>query len=161
MMEKDFLQSLKYIGFTARIKRLSDGLLYDAIRVYKNTDIGIEPNWHLVFLLLKEKEKLTVTEIAKKLGFSHPAIIKIIKKMRENDYLESIQDEKDHRKTYLKLSEKSIKELPELEKNWNHIQSVIQEFADDDFLHKLSIIEEKLLEESLFERYINRTIPNE
>jgi DNA-binding MarR family transcriptional regulator len=160
-MERDFLQSLKFIGFTARIKRLSDGLLYDAIKVYKNSDVDIEPNWHLVFLLLKEKEKLTVTEIAKELGFSHPAIIKIIKKMRENDYLEAISDEKDHRKTYLQLSKKSINELPKLEENWNQIQSVIKEFVDEDFLLKLNHMEQQLQELSLFERYINKTIGHE
>ena len=74
-MKDDFLQELVFVGFTARMKRISDSLMYDARKIYEDLDIGIEPNWHLIFLLLKKEEQLTVTEIAQKLGFSHPVVM--------------------------------------------------------------------------------------
>ncbi len=151
-MKKDFLQELEYTGFTARIKRLSDGLLYDAINVYKNMDKEIEPNWHLVFLLLKEKGEMSVTEMAKQLGFSHPALIKIANKMKAKGYLEGFLDPKDSRRTLLRLTKKSIIEIPHLEQNWELIQSVIQEFIDKEFLDKLTEVENRLNEKSLLER---------
>lgn len=160
-MEKDFLQQLEFAGFTARIKRLSDGLLYDAIKVYKNMDKDIEPNWHLVFLLLKDKGEMSVTEMAKHLGFSHPAIIKIVNKMKAKGYLEGVLDSKDSRRTLIQLTEKSIGELPQLEKNWDLIQTVIQEFIDHDFLEKLSIVENQLREERLLERVKRKIEENE
>ena len=152
-MSNDFVQSLAYTGFTARIKRLSDTLLYDAKNVYKHSPLTIEPNWHLVFLLLKEKEGLSVTEMAKELGFSHPAIIKIVKKMEENNYLISKPSLTDNRKTLFYLSEQSKKELPKLEESWNTIQQIIQEFVSPELLNELIKTENKLKEASLFERY--------
>lgn len=151
-MENDFLQELEYTGFTARIKRLSDGLLYDAINVYKDMDKDIEPNWHLVFLLLKKKGEMSVTEMAKSLGFSHPALIKIVNKMKAKSYLEGILDPSDSRRTLLRLTKKSLEEIPHLEQNWELIQSVIQEFIDDDFLNRLTEIENLLRDKSLLER---------
>jgi len=151
-MKNDFLKQLHSKGFTARIKRLSDTLIYNAREYYKHSILDIEPNWHLIFLLLKEKKQLTVTEIAFTLGFSHPAIIKIVKKMKEHGYLESIADKNDSRKQQIQLSEKAIKKLPEMEEEWLKIQEVIDEFVDDEFLQKLGEVEEKLAELSFMER---------
>ncbi len=156
IMKDDFLQELVFVGFTARMKRISDSLMYDARKIYEDLDIGIEPNWHLIFLLLKKEEQLTVTEIAQKLGFSHPAIIKIIKKMKEAGYIESITDIKDSRRQLLQLSEKSIKDLPIFEKEWTAIEKNIEDIVDKAFLQKLSEVEEKLQNGGLFERYKNQ-----
>lgn len=155
-MKEDFLKELEFVGFTARIKRISDSLMYDARKVYEDLGIGIEPNWHLIFLLLKKENQLTVTQIAQKLQFSHPAIIKITKKMKEKGYLISITDSKDSRKQLLQLSEKGVKELPLFEKEWDKIETIIKEFVDQDVLDKLQGIEEKLNESGLFDRYKNK-----
>ena len=156
-MENDFVQSLAYIGFTARIKRLSDGLMYDAKSIYNQSSLDIEPNWHIIFLLLKDQQELTVTEIAKQLRFSHPGIIKITNKMKEKGYLKSRADSSDSRKTLLSLSKKSLDQFPEFEVEWNAIQEVVEEVVDKDFLKKLSQLEEKLAEGSISERFIRKT----
>lgn len=154
-MSEDYLQELEFIGFTARIKRLSDSLIYDARKIYKNLELDIEPNWHLIFLLLKKKGKLSITGIAKELGFSHPAIIKIIKKMKEKGYVSSISDENDNRKQFIQLTKKSFNELPQLEQHWDTIQQKIEDLVSKDFLTKLNKIEHLLENKSLFDRVIN------
>lgn len=154
-MKKDFLNELEFVGFTARIKRISDVLMYDARKVYEDLQIGIEPNWHLIFLLLKKNKQLTVTEIAHHLKFSHPAVIKIVKKMKAKGYIEAITDVKDSRRQLLQLTEKSKEALPIFEKEWDKIEIIIQEFVDVEFLDKLNKIEDKLQEKGLFERYKN------
>ncbi len=159
-MEKDFIQSLQFAGFTARIKRLSDQLLYSARNVYTHLDSDIEPNWHLVFLLLKQKGALTVTEIAHHLGFSHPAVIKIVKKMKDREYLSSHTDEQDSRRQLIELTPKSLHLLPTLEAKWNEIQQTIQGFVTSDFLDELAIVENELTKRTLYERYIDHTSNN-
>ncbi|BDD09151.1 hypothetical protein FUAX_15830 [Fulvitalea axinellae] len=153
-MGKDYLKTLEYVGFTARLKRLSDTLIYDAKEVYKQLDLEIEPNWHVIILLLKKEEKLSVTEISKKLGFSHPAVIKITRKMKEKGFLNSVTDKTDSRKQLLSLSEKTIQCLPALEQQWDLIQKVIKEFVSPSFLKELDKTEDKLSEKSLLERVI-------
>jgi len=152
IQEKDFLQELAAFGFTARIKRISDALMYDAKKVYEFADLEIEPNWHLIFLLLQKEGQLSVTEISRKLGFSHPAIIKITKKMKLKEYLESATDSNDSRKQLLSLSEKSKNILPAFEEKWKKIEEVMEEFVDGEFLARLAEIEQKLDDKSLFER---------
>ncbi len=159
-MEKDFLRTLEYAGFTARIKRLSDTLMYEARSIYDGTEIDIEPNWHLIFLLLKEEKELTVTEISKKLGFSHPAIIKITKKMKDQGYLEGVVDGRDSRKTLLRLSSKSLEKLPQFEQKWEVIQSIIGNVIGQDFLPRLAEVEDNLKEKNLKERFIEKNENN-
>jgi len=156
-MQDDFLQQLEYAGFTARIKRLSDQLLSSARKVYQYEQIDIEPNWHLVFLLLKKEGKLTVTEMAQKLRFSHPAVIKIVKKMKDHGYLSSLADKQDSRKQLIGLTAKSKRLLPSLEERWNVIQETIQGFVTQETMAELKRLEEQLNEKALHERFISNT----
>ncbi len=152
-MHTDFLPELKHLGFTARIKRLNEKIVSSTLAHYSNLNIKLEPNWHVIFLLLKEKGELTVTEIANVLGFSHPAMIKITRKMMEKGYLEAHKDALDGRKTLIGISSKGRKLLPAFEQEWSRIQQVLQEVVDDDFLQKLTELEQKLNHQSFAERY--------
>lgn len=155
-MDNDFLRILKHKGFTARIKRLSDSMFYDSKRYFSNYHLDLEPNWHMVFLLLKAEKELTVTEIAKRVKFSHPAIIKITKKMKEKGYLESLPDASDNRKILLRLSKKGLKQLPIFEEQWEKVDRVLKEVVDEDFLAKLAEIEDKLNTLSISERFLKK-----
>lgn len=160
-MEEDFIKTLRFAGFTARIKRLSDQLLYSARALYADSETEIEPNWHLVFLLLKEEKALTVTEIGQRLGFSHPAVIKITQKMESSQYITRVTHPADSRKQLLQLSTKGQEELPELEAYWHQIQETIQEVVSQDFLDELEKIENKLQTKDLYQRYKDHVINNE
>lgn len=152
-MNRQYLENLGQNGFTARIKRISELLIYDARKIYKSLNLEIEPNWHLVFLLLKREKQLTVTQIAQQLNFSHPAIIKIVKQMKKKGYLQSTTDSNDARRQLLQLTKKSEKELPVLEREWGKIHRLLQDVVDSDMLRKLSEIEKKLNYMGLYERY--------
>ena len=151
---KDFIDTLKYYGLSARIKRLSDTLNTEARNINAHLGFDIEPNWHLIFLSLKE-ESLSVTEIANQLQFSHPAIVKIIKKMKERGYVNSVQDKQDARKQLLSLTTKSKKLLPTFEKGWGQIQLALQDCSDNEFLDNIKHFEKNLKEASLVERVQN------
>lgn len=148
---RDFIDEIAYFGLSARIKRLSDTLNGEARNINAYLGFDIEPNWHLVFLSLKE-QSLSVTELAKQLQFSHPAIVKIIKKMKDRGFIKSIPDKKDSRKQLLSLTAKSRKLLPHFEEEWNNIQQVLNACSSDGFLDSIRLFEEKIREKSVFER---------
>src|SRR5699024_10171458 len=106
MMEEDFLVEMGYSGLTARLKRLNDQFVYQTKAFYKAKGVEIDPNWHMIFLLLINYDRLTVMEIAERLKLSHPAIVKLVNKMKAKGYLTSKRDEQDKRKFQLQLSEK-------------------------------------------------------
>ncbi|MFD2098217.1 GNAT family N-acetyltransferase [Flagellimonas iocasae] len=155
-MEADFLQEIQHLGFTARIKRLNEKIVSSTLEHYSGLNMGIEPNWHVIFLLLKEKGKLTVTEIASALGFSHPAMIKITRKMKDSGYLESFKDPDDGRKTFIQLSKQGSDSLPAFEEEWNRVQLVLKEFVSDVFLENLNQLEQDFDTVGFKERYQKR-----
>ncbi len=148
---KDFIDEIDYFGLSARIKRLSDTLNSEARNLYAYLGFEIEPNWHLIFLSLKD-ESLSVTEIAKQLKFSHPAVVKIIKKMKDAGYVESVQDKNDARKQILSLTNKSKTLLPKFEHSWNKIQLALRECSNEKFLDHIKFFEDNLKKASLVER---------
>ena len=158
-METDFLQEIQHLGFTARIKRLHEKIVSSTLEHYSGLEMGIEPNWHVIFLLLKEKGKLTVTEIASILGFSHPAMIKITRKMKDQGYLETFKDPNDGRKTFIQLSQKGKKALPAFEKEWHRIQEILKELVSDVFLDNLNQLEYNFDNLGFQERYQKRFGP--
>lgn len=157
-----YLKNLQIIGVTARIKRISDTLMHDARRVYEYLELPIEPNWHLIFLLLKEQEQLSITEISKALEFSHPSVITIIKKMKKVGYVNSRVHTKDSRKQIIELTEKAHKELPKLQADWDQIKIAVRDIFDNEFLGQLDIVEEKMEQKGLLSRVIElKTNTNE
>ncbi|NPD48065.1 MarR family transcriptional regulator [Lentimicrobium sp. S6] len=155
-MTKDYIKDLELIGLTARIRRLNDKLMSSGKKVYKIFNIDIEPNWHLVLLLLEEKENLTVTEIASILDFSHPAVIKITKKMIEKKYLVSTKDKIDNRKQILSLTSKANLELPKLKEKWELIRQVHAEYTSESFMQELAQLEKKLNDKSIEQRILKK-----
>jgi len=155
MQNEDFIDELGFIGFTARVKRISDIIVYSARDHYKKRAIGIEPNWHLIFLLLKKEQELTVTQIASILKMSHPGVIKIVSAMKQRGFLTSVTDEMDGRKQYISLSEYAIEQLPQFEEEWRKIEIVIKQFVDKELLTSLALLEQKLVDHSFEERYDN------
>ena len=138
-MKNDFLKELGHLGLIARLKRSSDAILYSIREMYKSENLDIEPNWHLVFLILKKHKTRTMTEIAEAFQLSQPAIVKIINKMKEKGYIDCKEDAKDNRKRQLKLSQKAINQLPGFEKIWSAGKASLKEMLEgnEEFLDHL------------------------
>lgn len=154
---KDYLEELGIEGFTSRIKRLSDLLLYSTRDLYKTMNIDIEPNWNLVFRLLEEHTQMTITDIAARLQLTHPAVIKITNKMKQQGYLGTQADIKDKRKTLLLLSPKAHEELPKIISLWEAQNQIISTLLSDspEILNDLTKIENKLIETDYKQRVLN------
>ncbi|KAA6439675.1 MarR family transcriptional regulator [Dyadobacter flavalbus] len=150
----DFLIELKNAGFTSRLKRLSDALLYSTKDFYKTVGADIEPNWHLVFLILKRQGALSLTDISDQLQLSHPAIIKIVNNMKSKGYVETKTDTVDSRKQIITLTELALVTLPRLEAYWAAFEETVQDIMKDcpDFLTDLGKVEENLRGSSFKDR---------
>lgn len=154
----DYLKELGHLGLIARLKRLSDSMLYSIRDVYKSKGFDIEPNWHFVFLSLKKHGKRTMTELSDSFGLSQPATVKIINKMKKKGYIDTVDDLSDSRKKQLQLSEKAKRELPQFEFVWNAGQASISKMLEDDvtFLSKLEELESLLRDQTFKERIFSQ-----
>lgn len=147
-MKDDFLREMGYPGLTARLKRLNDQFVYQTKEFYRQKDLAIEPNWHMVFLLLMKYETLTVMEIAEHLNLSHPAIVKLINKMKRKGYIKARVDKSDRRKYQLRLSDKARGELPQLRQYWEAGNQAIEEMMNHkkELLRQLAEVEDNMEE---------------
>ncbi|WP_116107784.1 MarR family transcriptional regulator [Lewinella sp. IMCC34191] len=153
-MEADALAEMGFNGVTARLKRLSDAFLYQTKEFYTGQGAGIEPNWHMIFVLLEEHDQLTVTEMAGRLGLSHPALVKLTKKMKRKGYIVSVQDREDKRQYQLRLSDKAREELPLLHEYWAASERALADLMNDsrELLRQLSVVEKNLTEKDFAAR---------
>lgn len=157
MVKDDFIKELGYLGVTTRLKRISDALMHDGRRMYNALGIDIEPNWFVIFELLKAHGPLGVTEIAERIRMAHPSVITIVNKMIEAGYLVSGKDDQDSRKRVLALSDRSMKMLPKYEKIWKEGEQVMIELLEShDALGFISSLEEKLFSKGFKERMLEK-----
>lgn len=161
-MKEDFLIEMGYAGLTGRLKRLSDAFIYQTRDFYRDHESDIEPNWHMIFLLLQKNEKMTVTEIAEALQLSHPAIVKLINKMKKRGYVTAALDPSDNRKYQLMLSSKAKKELPVLEEYWVAGEKALQELLgfDTRLLDEIQKLEDRMAEAD-FKTRMDKLLVNE
>jgi DNA-binding MarR family transcriptional regulator/GNAT superfamily N-acetyltransferase len=153
MSEKDFLRELGMLAVVTRLKRVGDAMLHDGRRMYKKAGLKIEPNWFVIFLLLKEKGELSVTEIANQIRFSHPSVISIVNGMIKSGYLKEKRCEGDSRRRLLSLTSAAKRELPKFERHWRQGKSVYKELTSGtDILAALDLIEDRLAEKGFAER---------
>ncbi len=156
MSKKDFLKELGFLGFVTRLKRVSDAMLHDGRRLYKELGMEIEPNWYVVFKLLQKHGELTVTEIADKIGFAHPSVITIVNKMVKAGYLQAEQCSIDSRRRLLVLTEKAKKEMPDFERVWSAVTTGAKKMlADTDALAFLDLLESRIVENGFKERTLS------
>ncbi len=162
-MSSDFIKDLGYKALDSRFKRISDRIAHDVRKLYKELHIDIEPNWYLVFMLLQQKGEISMVTIADSLGYAHPSVVALVKKMAEKDYLLIKKDQVDKRKQMISLSPKAVEMLPQLEQIWHSCESAILEVlsADLAILQYLDGIDAALKTTSFYQRfkqaYLNST----
>lgn len=135
------------------MKRVSDAMLHDGKRMYKELGMDIEPNWFAIFKLLRKHGSLTVTEIADSIGLSHPSVISIVNKMVKAGYLKESKSEEDSRKRILSLTPKAKRKFPELEKVWDAATAGFKRMMHDtDILQVLDVLEDRIAEKGFRRR---------
>lgn len=154
-MDFDFIKELGYKALDSRLKRISDRMAHDVRKFYKEFGIDVEPNWYLVFMLLQQRGEISITDIAEPLGYSHPSVVIIVKKMTEKGYLVIKKDNTDKRKQMISLSPKAIEMLPQLEQIWDSCEKSILKLLSEDLsiFSYLDAIDQELKEESFHNRF--------
>src|SRR5688500_9103967 len=156
-MENDFLSELGLNAVVTRLKRVSDAMLHDGKRMYKELEMDIEPNWFAVFKLLSRRGGMPIGEIADAIGLSHPSVIAIVNKMTARGYLKESRSSSDSRKRILSLTAKAESEMPEFEKVWDAGTAGFKKMmSDTDILGPLDVLESRIAESGFRERTLRQ-----
>ena len=153
----DLIRQLGPLALASRLKRLSDRLMRDGFRIYREQGLEFEPRWFTVFYLLSRKSPMAVTEIANELRITHPAVNQVAGIMEKAGLIVSRRDKTDERKRLLSLSPLGKVLAAKLKPIWKDIREANQELLDEsgtDLLGSLDKIESALDETEMFNRII-------
>lgn len=162
-MDRDFIRALGYRALDNRFKRISDKMMHDTRKFFNLIDLDVEPNWHLVFKLLRDNDTLNMVEMADQLGYSHPSMVVTLKKMTSKGYLTSERDSDDRRRQNIRLTQKSLDLMPRLEKIWDSCENALFQLLKEDLsiLAQLDEIEASLQAVPLHKRFYKEYHKNE
>lgn len=156
MEKQDFLRELGTLAVVTRLKRVSDAMLHDGRRMYKELGMDIEPNWFVMFRLLQKYKKLGVTDIAERIGLAHPSVVSIVNKMIKAGYLKEEKSPSDNRKRMLRLTAKAEMDMPEFERVWDAGTAGFKRMMNDtDVLGFLDILESRVDEKGFRRRTLD------
>ena len=121
------------------MKRLADRFLHDVGVIFRERQVSLEPRWVTVYYLLARDGAMSVVEIARALGITHPAVHQIAREMLKEGYLVQNSDAQDKRRRLLQLSDSALACLPQMQELWDEVEraasQVIQVYAQ--FLYAL------------------------
>ncbi len=156
MENNDYLRELGMLAVVTRLKRVSDAMIHDGRRMYKELGFDIEPNWYAVFLLLRDRGPLPVMEIADALGLSHPSVIAMVNKVSKLGYLAESRSDGDNRKRILSLTGYAESRMPEFEMVWDAgVAGFKRMMQDSDILQTLNLLEDRIGSRGFRERTLD------
>lgn len=155
----DFIADLRELALATRLKRLSERLMKDVTQVYEDLGIDFRANFFSTLYALGQNSPMSVTELAKMLGLSHPAINQIAAQLLGKGLITQGKDDKDERRRLLFLSPKGKQLIKELKPVWKDIKlanrALLRE-AGVDLLDDIARIEAALDEDSMLNRVNKR-----
>jgi len=157
----NFIEELGPLALGSRIKNLSELLMKDMSKVYKDHGIEFEARWFTLFQLVLKREKISVTEIASELNQSHPAVVQVVNVLEKKKLISTVKDRSDHRRRLVKLSKKGKTLAEQLSSVWEDVLIVANEILNEeapDLLEKISGLEKALQGKSVYERMSEKRI---
>ena len=153
----NFYQSLGFLVFGSRLKRLGESFLQDVNKVYKSHKIGFDASWFPVFYLLSRKKQVSIRDIAAELEISHPAASQLVSGLQEKGLVQAAISKKDARKKVVSFTSKGEKLQQKIEPVWTALQDAMKGLAHEGkksrlLLQGLTELEENLQRQSLFKR---------
>jgi DNA-binding MarR family transcriptional regulator len=155
------IKALGELALATRLKQLSELVLQDYREVYENQQLNFEHKWFLVFFQLATTQTaMPITEIAKAIGISHPAVNKIVGEMLQAGLLEEVVSGKDKRKRQVALSESGKNLYPKLQPLWNMIELAMTELLETCAVDLVAVVDslEKQLEKTTMAERITEKI---
>ena len=153
----NFYQSLGYLVFGSRLKRLGEGFINDVNRIYKMHNIGFDASWFPVFYILSRKNEISIREVSDELGVSHSAASQLLSSLQQKGFIKTSVSKKDARKKVVLFTAKGEKLLAKIKPVWSALENAMIELAGEgteskQILTALSEIESNLQSASLLAR---------
>ena len=114
-------------AFGSRLRRLLERMDREVLAVYRAADERFEPRWYGVFASLRNDGPLTVGDLSRRLGISHPAVSQIRSALEAQGLIRGLADPRDGRRQVLSLTDEGRETAIRLEPLWTAIAAAVGE----------------------------------
>jgi len=100
----DFYSKTGKMALGSRLRRLSEQVTEQAAALYDLYQVDLQPKWFPVFYSLAAGGEMTITDIAREIGHTHPSVSQIVREMAARGYVIEQKGAEDGRKNHVLLS---------------------------------------------------------
>jgi DNA-binding MarR family transcriptional regulator/GNAT superfamily N-acetyltransferase len=100
----DFYTRTGKMALGSRLRRLSELMTEQAAALYDLYQVDLQPKWFPVFYSLAAHPEMTITDIAREIGHTHPSVSQIVREMASRGYVLEKKGTEDGRKNFVLLS---------------------------------------------------------
>jgi DNA-binding MarR family transcriptional regulator len=158
MTTEDYSRSAGGTAIGARLRRLSENLDGDSVRVYAALGISFEQRWFGVLNQLAIKQSATVGELAAALKITHASVSQTRQSLEEAGIVASQPDPADARRKKLVLTaagKRLVNKLRPIWKAFDEAALALNEEAGDAVV-ALNRLDDALERQSIFDRIMER-----
>ena len=157
----NFYQSLGFLFFGTRLKRLSETFLHDVNKVYKKNKINFDASWFPVFYILAQHEEVSIRHISNELRISHSAASQMVSNLQQKGFIKSTVSKTDARHKVVTFTAKGQKLLLKVQPVWAALQQAMEELSSETvqskkLLDALTALENNLQKTGVYERVENK-----
>ncbi|HJV48721.1 MAG TPA: bifunctional helix-turn-helix transcriptional regulator/GNAT family N-acetyltransferase [Geothrix sp.] len=116
----------------SRLRRLSEALYAGVDEIYREHGVQLSSRCFPILFLLRDNGPLSITDLAGRLGQSHPALSQMSRKLLAEGVVVERADPADERRRLLDLSRKGQALMVRLGPVWKAVEGAVEELADAD-----------------------------
>jgi DNA-binding MarR family transcriptional regulator/predicted GNAT family N-acyltransferase len=154
----DVISENGHLFLGSRLKRLSDRFLTDAAKIAHSLGfVDLYPSQTVLIAALLQTPPISVTNLARNLGLSQPAVTRNLNILKAQGYIEFVRTKNDQRQRLVSLSNKGRELAKQLEQRlWGNIEDVVTQICNEsspDFVDHIEKLERILDIASFEERF--------
>jgi GNAT superfamily N-acetyltransferase/DNA-binding MarR family transcriptional regulator len=137
----------------SRLRKVSEIMYAGVDEVYRSHDVPLPSACFPILFLLRDHGRLGISELAVRVGLSHPAISQMSRKLLEHGVAREWPDPEDDRRRLLGLSRRGTALMARLEPVWQAIVAAVQDLeASHPLSAALTEIDRALVDQGFAER---------
>jgi DNA-binding MarR family transcriptional regulator len=100
----DFYNKTGKMALGSRLRHLSEQMTEQAAAIYDLYEVDLQPKWFPVFYSLSANGEMSITDLAREIGHTHPSVSQIVREMAAKGYVLERKGTEDGRKNFVLLS---------------------------------------------------------
>lgn len=156
----NFYESLGFLVFGSRLRRLSETFLGDVNQLYEAHQLSFDAAWFPVFYILSRKETVSIRDIADELLISHSSVSQLVSALQQKGLVRTTADPNDARRKVVAFTPKGRKLQQQIAPVWTALSQAMEALVNEGkhskvLLKAIGEMEAGLARHSLFDRVEN------